>query len=107
MKYQFIFLICLSFAMLETAGQSKKKVHFSTDQHLLKVINNNFKDAALQYKLLAKNLPQDKFPKTYFPTKGKYEFSASDWWCSGFYRAFIIFMSKQGTLLCTTKQSAF
>ena len=55
------------------------------DKALLKIIDKNLIDAVAQYKVLAKNLPGDKFPKTYFPLTGKYEFSNSSWWCSGFY----------------------
>jgi hypothetical protein len=55
------------------------------DKELLKIIDKNFVDAANQYKVLMKNLPADKFPKTYHPDIGQLETSASDWWCSGFY----------------------
>ena len=62
---------------------------------LLKTINQNFKDAGKQYKVLMSNLPQDKFPKTYFPKTGKYEFSGSDWWCSGFYPGSLLYIYQQ------------
>src|SRR3954464_4473570 len=62
---------------------------------LLKTIDQNFIDAAAQYKVLAKNLPADKFPKTYFPQTGKYEFSNSDWWCSGFYPGTLLYLYEQ------------
>jgi unsaturated chondroitin disaccharide hydrolase len=62
---------------------------------LLKTIDQNFIDAAAQYKVLAKNLPADKFPKTYFPTTGKYEFSNSGWWCSGFYPGTLLYLYRQ------------
>jgi hypothetical protein len=72
---------------------SQKK---TASKELQQTIEKNFKDAGEQYKVLAKNLPPDKFPKTYFPTTGKYEFSNSGWWCSGFY---------PGTLLYTYEQT--
>ena len=68
---------------------------FKLDQQLLKTIDNNFNDAANQYKVLMKNLPADKFPKTYFPETGKYEFSNSGWWCSGFYPGTLLFLYQQ------------
>src|SRR5215475_10514034 len=62
-------------------GQEKLKA----DKALLKTINKNFVDAANQYKVLMKNLPADRFPKTYHAELGQLETSGSDWWCSGFY----------------------
>ena len=65
------------------------------DKALIKTIDKNFKDAAAQYKVLAKNLPADKFPKTFFPATGKYEFSNSGWWCSGFYPGTLLYLYQQ------------
>ena len=65
------------------------------DKDLLKIIDKNFTDAAAQYKVLAKNLPADKFPKTYFPATDKYEFSNSGWWCSGFYPGTLLYLYQQ------------
>lgn len=62
-------------------GQEKMKA----DKSLLKAVNKNFVDAANQYKVLMKNLPADRFPKTYHDETGQLETSGSDWWCSGFY----------------------
>ncbi|MET0392656.1 MAG: glycoside hydrolase family 88 protein [Chitinophagaceae bacterium] len=59
------------------------------------VIEQNFADAAAQYKILAQNLPADKFPKTYFPATGQYEFSNSGWWCSGFYPGSLLYLYEQ------------
>lgn len=55
-------------------------------------VQQQYLDAAAQYKLLAKNLPPDKFPKTYYPQTGKYEFSNSEWWCSGFYPGTLLYL---------------
>jgi hypothetical protein len=74
-------------------AQGRKQ--FKLDKQLLKAIDNNFIDAANQYKVLMKNLPADKFPKTYFPETGKYEFSNSGWWCSGFYPGTLLFLYQQ------------
>lgn len=73
---------------------SQKKAYKPADD-LLQTIEQNFKDAADQYKLLAKNLPPTQFPKTYFPTTGKYEFSNSGWWCSGFYPGSLLYLYDQ------------
>lgn len=68
---------------------------YKPDKALLKIIDKNFIDAVAQYKVLAKNLPGDKFPKTYFPLTGKYEFSNSSWWCSGFYPGTLLNLYRQ------------
>ncbi|MBC7948851.1 MAG: glycoside hydrolase family 88 protein [Chitinophagaceae bacterium] len=72
-----------------------KAISHSKDKALLDQIETNFKDAAAQYKVLAANVPQGKFPKTYFPTTAKYEFSNSSWWCSGFYPGSLLYLYEQ------------
>jgi hypothetical protein len=42
-----------------------------------------------------KNLPADKFPKTYASATGQYEFSSSSWWCSGFYSGTLLNLFQQ------------
>ena len=49
----------------------------------------------ISLKVLMKNLPADKCPKTYFPKTGKYEFSSSEWWCSGFYPGSLLYIFEQ------------
>jgi unsaturated chondroitin disaccharide hydrolase len=44
-----------------------------------------FETANSQYHVMMKNLPPDRFPKTYDSATGKLQTSGSDWWCSGFY----------------------
>jgi rhamnogalacturonyl hydrolase YesR len=68
---------------------------FKPNLGLLKTIHQNWMDADEQYKILQKNLPPDKFPKTYFAATGKYEFSNSDWWCSGFYPGTLLYIYEQ------------
>lgn len=60
-----------------------------------KLFKQAFAEAAAQYKVLAKNLPADKFPKTYFPKTDKYEWSGSGWWCSGFYPGSLLYIYEQ------------
>lgn len=83
------------FVVLFTACQSQKKLSYKPDDSLIQTFDQNYKDAADQYKVLAKNLPADKFPKTFFPTTGKYEFSNSGWWCSGFYPGSLLYLYEQ------------
>lgn len=88
---RFFLLIAIQFPLLLSYAQTKHQ----PDQSLLKTIDQNFIDAAAQYKVLMQNLPADKFPKTYFPTTNKYEFSNSGWWCSGFYPGMLLFLYQQ------------
>jgi rhamnogalacturonyl hydrolase YesR len=60
-----------------------------------KAFLQKFEAASAQYKVLMKDLPADKFPKTYFPTTGKYEYSNSGWWCSGFYPGTLLYLYEQ------------
>ncbi|MBL7742338.1 MAG: glycoside hydrolase family 88 protein [Chitinophagaceae bacterium] len=90
----FIWAISLIFS-LAISCSAQKKVIYKKDKGLLRVIETDFKDAAGQYKMLAKNLPVDKFPKTWFPSTEKYEFSSSEWWCSGFYPGTLLYLYEQ------------
>ncbi|MEJ8819410.1 glycoside hydrolase family 88 protein [Lacibacter sp. H407] len=74
---------------------AQKKSTHQPDKNLLSTIEQNFTEAAAQYKVLQQNLPADKFPKTYFPKTSKYEFSNSGWWCSGFYPGTLLFLYQQ------------
>ncbi len=88
-------LFCIVLLSMAIPGNAQKKINFQTDQKLLQTIRVNLKDAGNQYKVLAKNLPADKFPKTYFPATGRYEFSNSEWWCSGFYPGTLLYLYEQ------------
>lgn len=88
-------LLSTCMLVLLAACTAPRKIGIEPSQNLLQTIETNFKDAGEQYKLLAKNLPPGKFPKTYFPTTGKYEFSDSDWWCSGFYPGTLLYIYEQ------------
>lgn len=88
---QFFLLIGAHLLLLFTVAQTKQQ----PDKKLLKTIDQNFADATAQYKVLMQNLPAEKFPKTYFPTTNKYEFSNSGWWCSGFYPGTLLYLYTQ------------
>lgn len=94
-KYTLIFsaLVCCLLCGQMTSAQ-QKSTH-PTRATLLKTFAQNFKDADKQYGLLMRNLPPEKFPKTYFPKTGKYEFSGSEWWCSGFYPGSLLYIYQQ------------
>jgi unsaturated chondroitin disaccharide hydrolase len=81
--------------LVSTACTAQKKMKFKADKVLLQTIEQNFTDAGEQYKVQMKNLPADKFPKTFFSETGKYEFSNSGWWCSGFYPGTLLYLYEQ------------
>ncbi|WP_184542263.1 glycoside hydrolase family 88 protein [Mucilaginibacter sp. FT3.2] len=84
----FIFLVSVNVALAQ-------KTTFKQDKQLLQIISNDYKTAADQYKLMAKELEPDKFPKTFYPATGKLETSSSDWWCSGFYPGTLLYLYHQ------------
>ncbi|MDI9871119.1 glycoside hydrolase family 88 protein [Flectobacillus roseus] len=98
MKSQFIknyslllFLCCL----LGFTSMAQKASQAISRPLLLKQFKQNFADAQKQYQFLAQHLPAGKFPKTYFPNTDRYEFSNSDWWCSGFYPGSLLYIYEQ------------
>jgi len=91
-----VWLICIFLGGIGMLScHSQKKTAYRPAPDLLQTIEANFTDAAAQYKVLAKNLPATSFPKTFFPTTGKYEFSNSGWWCSGFYPGSLLYLYEQ------------
>lgn len=72
-----------------------QRTSFRQDKSLLQTINQNFKDADVQYKVLIKELPQNQFPRTYHPDTKKLETSSSGWWCSGFYPGTLLYLYQQ------------
>ena len=90
MKFGIVFLLLLS-----TAGTAQKKLTFKADKKLIKTIDQNFRDGAEQYKGQVKNLLPGKFPKTFFSETGKFEYSNSGWWCSGFYTGTLLYLYEQ------------
>jgi len=70
----FILLVVVPFH--QTKAQQNKPVNMK------QVIRENFQFAAAQYKVLIRNTPADKMPRTY--KDGKVLTSGVDWWTSGF-----------------------
>nr|WP_214225920.1 glycoside hydrolase family 88 protein [Pedobacter sp. B4-66] len=56
------------------------------------LIDEQFKFADQQYKVLAKNVPADVMPKTYYEKTGKVETSDTKWWCSGFFPGTLLYI---------------
>ncbi|MGF7038929.1 glycoside hydrolase family 88 protein [Mucilaginibacter lappiensis] len=85
------FAICLTLFTLSSFAQA----NFKPEKGLLSTIKKNFKDADAQYKLLAKQIGPEEFPKTYHPNTSKQENSNSGWWCSGFYPGSLLYLYEQ------------
>lgn len=83
----FLFLIVLS------SCASQKKAALKSDKALLQTIEKNIADADAQYKVMMKNLPPDRFPKTF--ENGELKTSGSGWWCSGFYPGTLLYIYEQ------------
>ncbi|QJD96845.1 glucuronyl hydrolase [Mucilaginibacter robiniae] len=84
--------VCLLATGLAKAQQSRA---FKTDKALLQTLLTDFKDADQQYKVLMKELPAGRFPKTYYAAKNSLETSGSGWWCSGFYPGTLLYLYQQ------------
>ncbi len=95
MKPQTIIFYCFIafFTTFSSSGIAQKD--FKRDKRLLQTINKNFVDASEQYKGMMKNLPPDRFPKTYNSATDKSETSGSDWWCSGFYPGTLLYLYEE------------
>jgi hypothetical protein len=74
---------------ISCAAQQKS----ATNASLQPAIEQNFKDGAAQYKVMMKELPPGRFPKTY--EKDTLRTSGSDWWCSGFYPGSLLYLYEQ------------
>lgn len=85
-----IVLVSMFFLSVLPLWSTAQKI--KADKRLLAAADSYLAAAAAQYKVLQKQLPADKFPKTYFPTTGKYEWSNSGWWCSGFYPGTLLYL---------------
>ena len=75
--------VLVAVATLQAIAQQKNK--FVPQKALLATIQRNLADADAQYKVMAKLLRPDQFPKAFHPETNKMETSNSGWWCSGFY----------------------
>jgi unsaturated chondroitin disaccharide hydrolase len=56
------------------------------------LIDEQFKFAEQQYKVLAKNVPADVMPQTYNAKTDKVQTSDTKWWCSGFYPGTLLYI---------------
>lgn len=77
-------LIAFAGVIAQETGAAKKD--------MAKLIDGQFKFAALQYKVLSKNVPADVMPKTFNTKTNKVETSNTKWWCSGFFPGSLLYI---------------
>ena len=86
MKKTISFTAMLLFICASLFAQTAKKP-------MAKLIDDEFKFALEQYKVLAKNIPEGLTPQSF--DKGKAENRNIQWWCSGFYSGSLWYMYEQ------------
>jgi len=86
MKKNNLIAALLMLTGLNTFAQAEKKP-------MAQIINDEFKFAANQYKVLAKNIPAGKTPQTF--ENGKSVNYDIKWWCSGFYSGSLWYIYEQ------------
>ena len=78
MTTKFNLTVICAFLAVATIAQSSK-------QSMSKLIDEDLRFAAEQYKYLIKETPPDVMPRSYDPSTQKLVTSNTKWWCSGFY----------------------
>ncbi|MCC9135614.1 glycoside hydrolase family 88 protein [Pontibacter silvestris] len=90
-----VLLLSGLFLQAACSSSSTSQSELKANQETVAQIENNFKDAAAQYKVLMSRLPEGRFPKTYFADKDELETSGSDWWVSGFYPGTLLYLYEE------------
>jgi unsaturated chondroitin disaccharide hydrolase len=80
-----VLVLFFSFLCILSHAQSSKKA-------MEQMIDQQFKLAASQYKILEKNVPDSMMPKTLNKNTGKVESSNTKWWCSGFFPGSLLYI---------------
>jgi len=66
-----------------------------TRKSMTKLIDENFKFANEQFKILMQGLPDDKVPQTFNSKTGKVVNYYKEWWCTGFYPGSLLYVFEQ------------
>lgn len=88
MKRYLISLLILSAAVLYISNKPAD----SSKEDMARLIDEQFRFAAQQYKVLAKNVPADLMPRTFNTQKNTVETSDTKWWCSGFFPGTLLYI---------------
>jgi len=83
---------CLLVSFGSLRAQKEKTTRFQPKPTLIRLIDNNLRQAATQYKVLMSRVPPDRLPKTWYANGDKLETSNSGWWTSGFYPGTLLYL---------------
>lgn len=84
-------LLCLLMTCTTFAQDKSIKKTASKDE-MNQLIEEQFRFAALQYKLLGKNVAGDRMPVTFNQKENKVTTSDTKWWCSGFFPGTLLYI---------------
>ncbi|WP_317130501.1 glycoside hydrolase family protein [Sphingobacterium olei] len=104
-KLKSILLLALTGTLLACQSTSST----NGDQLLLTAdfVDQQLKNAVEQYQVMAKRLPPQSLPKTYYEEQDSLETSSTRWWTSGFYPGTLLYLyeySGDSTLAVEAKQ---
>jgi unsaturated chondroitin disaccharide hydrolase len=86
----FIMLLCLwESNIIFSQDNSNQSL---TKNKMSQLIDQQFKFADQQYKILSANAPAAVMPKTFDTKTNKVEYSDTKWWCSGFYPGSLLYI---------------
>jgi hypothetical protein len=91
MRKTSVFACLLGSLFLAACGEAPN----TSKPDMKSVIEENFRHAAAQYKILASKTPADRMPQYYDPRKDSMVTSTTKWWCSGFYPGTLWYIFEQ------------
>jgi hypothetical protein len=92
-------LFYLFFLIVFSGCSSQRNLSYKAKPEIIQLINKNLQDVSKQYKLLMKNVPEDKLPLSF--EKGKSLSTNSRNWLADFILApYFIFTKQLRTKLC-------
>lgn len=96
-----LFTVCL----LATTGLASAQQANGNKVQMKELIDEQFRFAEQQYKVLAKNVPAQVMPKTYNPKTNRVETSDTKWWTSGFYPGALLYIYEYTKDTATLKEA--
>lgn len=93
MKIRFNVICILFLPIFMVSSCAVKNAALQTNPEVLKLVDATLQTAKEQYKVLAKNTPADRLPRS-FDKNGKLTTSDSQWWCSGFYPGTLLYLNE-------------
>jgi unsaturated chondroitin disaccharide hydrolase len=91
MKNKHLLTLALAATAILPSACVAQKQNFKPKADIVKLIDQNFKDGASQYKILMKHVPVDSMPETY-NHNGTWKTQAAKGWTTGFYVGSLMWM---------------